>query len=411
MDIKKIIKYIVLIFIVVSVGMFIFYYYFTKPIPGIDNTVTEPKKLTIFGINIGGGSTNNTGSEGNTPTENQTSQGSTTPTDLLKLRQLSQSPVAGFISFENEKKENIVRYMEKSNGNIYEIGTKSATQKRITNTTIPRVYEALWLKPTSIMVRYLDDNNIIKTFNAEIKDLEKGATEQKIEGFFLQDNIEEITSVEEKIFYLISNSSGSQGILSKPNGDNKSIIFESPLKEWLISYPQKNTMTFNTKPSFAYQGSAYFFDLNKQTTTKFIQNIFGITTLNNGDKTGLLFSESINNSFSLNYFDLNKKTRSEIFPKTLPEKCIWAKDNKVVFCGIPKDIPKGGYPDIWYQGIVSFYDDIWKIDIENNIAKRLISPKDFVNQEIDLTKPILSGDEKYLFFVNKKDSMLWSLEL
>lgn len=413
MDIKKITKYIIFILIVIIVVVFGAYYYFTKPTIGINGVVEPSPKITLFGITIGGGgeNNNNTNEITATSTENQSSGASTTSTNLLKLRQLSQSPVAGFIAFNNKEGETLVRYMEKSTGNVYEIGTNSATQKRITNTTIPRVYDAVWLNQSSVMVRYLDDNNIIKTFNAEIKDLEDGAVEQKIEGFFLQDDINEIVAVNEKIFYLGVNSSGSQGILSMPNGEKRSIIFESPLKEWLILVPQKNTIILNTKPSFVYKGSAYFFDIDKKTTTRFMQNIVGLTTLNNGDKTGFLFSESINNSFSLNYYDFNKKMRSEINPKTLPEKCVWSKDNKKVFCGVPQDILRGEYPDIWYQGIVSFSDNIWKIDIENRIAKRLISPKDFANQEIDLIKPSLSADEKYLFFVNKKDSNLWSLVL
>ena len=65
--------------------------------------------------------------------------------------------------------------------------------------------------------------------------------------------------------------------------------------------------------------------------------------------------------------------------------------------------------DLWYQGLISFSDSMWIIDTKTQTTNILINPIDVVGKEIDIIKPILSPDENYLFFVNKKDSTLWQL--
>ena len=83
-----------------------------------------------------------------------------------------------------------------------------------------------------------------------------------------------------------------------------------------------------------------------------------------------------------------------------------------IYCAIPKSITRGTYPDLWYKGETSFSDEIWKINVESGITTKLINPITVIGgEEIDAIKLALDADENYLFFVNKKDSYLWKLEL
>ena len=203
----------------------------------------------------------------------------------------------------------------------------------------------------------------------------------------------------------------SKGVVSEADGDNKDVVFDSPVTEWIIQRPQRGTIAFTTKPAFDVFGYLYFFDVNNETMTKILGDIKGLTTLTNKNKTKILFSESVKDSFKLNIFGVSGNDTSRLAIKTLPEKCVWSNNNITVYCGIPEYIKTGDYPDVWYQGLTSFSDKIWKINIETKIAELIISPKDFINTQMDLTKLILNEDEKYLFFINKKDSSLWSLKL
>ena len=137
--------------------------------------------------------------------------------------------------------------------------------------------------------------------------------------------------------------------------------------------------------------------------------INGLTTLASPDGKMILYG---NDSLSLNIYHTDTKVSDPVGVRTMPEKCVWGNANDVVYCAAPKSIPLGTYPDSWYQGEVSFNDQIWKIDIKTGNTTMLVDPATVGNgEEIDGTKLALDAGENYLFFVNKKDSYLWELNL
>jgi len=89
--------------------------------------------------------------------------------ELPILRQISFIPTAGAISIQ-EGEENIIKYTEKAAGHIYETRTDILTQQKISNTTIPKIHEALWVDGESLIIRYLDDEENIKSFYAQLKE-------------------------------------------------------------------------------------------------------------------------------------------------------------------------------------------------------------------------------------------------
>ena len=78
---------------------------------------------------------------------------------------------------------------------------------------------------------------------------------------------------------------------------------------------------------------------------------------------------------------------------------------------MPKFIEQTGYPDIWYQGQVSFADNLWKTNATDGTTTLISDPANEKGEEIDGIKLALDENENYLFFVNKKDSYLWKLNL
>ena len=78
----------------------------------------------------------------------------------------------------------------------------------------------------------------------------------------------------------------------------------------------------------------------------------------------------------------------------------------MIYCGVPNLIPHLDYPDEWYQGIVSFNDSIWKVNISTGEISLLLE-----ETNTDIIKPFLSPNEDYFIFINKKDNTLWSFKL
>ena len=114
---------------------------------------------------------------------------------------------------------------------------------------------------------------------------------------------------------------------------------------------------------------------------------------------------------NLKIYDIANKTSNDLGLKSQPDKCVWSKTNTAIYCSVPGVIPAGNYPDSWYQGEVSFNDSIWKIDTKTSAFNLLISPSESLGENIDGINLFLDDKEGNLFFVNKKDSTLWALDL
>ena len=78
---------------------------------------------------------------------------------------------------------------------------------------------------------------------------------------------------------------------------------------------------------------------------------------------------------------------------------------------MPRSVDNGEYPDSWYQGVVSFNDKIWKVDINTNSSELIFDFQTESGKDFDVIEPFLSDDDEYLFFINKKDLSFWSLSL
>ena len=138
-------------------------------------------------------------------------------------------------------------------------------------------------------------------------------------------------------------------------------------------------------------------------------NINGLTTLTSPNGKLILYGDD---GLNLNVYNITTNTSTLLGVKTLPEKCVWGNTNTTIYCAVPRDIPNNQYPDAWYQGEVSFSDQIWKIDVTTGNTMMLVDPLTISGgEDIDGVKIILDSGGNYLFFVNKKDSFLWEFSL
>ena len=98
--------------------------------------------------------------------------------------------------------------------------------------------------------------------------------------------------------------------------------------------------------------------------------------------------------------------------QTLVEKCVWRPDSLSLYCGVPNSMAYGGeYPDVWYQGIESYTDSLWKINTRT-FKEEVIS--DFVseyNADLDIELINIDAEEEYLYFIDKKTEELWSYRI
>jgi hypothetical protein len=69
------------------------------------------------------------------------------------------------------------------------------------------------------------------------------------------------------------------------------------------------------------------------------------------------------------------------------------------------------YPDIWYQGIETYSDSLWKINAET-LQEDLLSdiPREY-SKNIDIEMINIDDKSEYLYFIDKKTEFLWSYRL
>ncbi|MDA1317533.1 MAG: hypothetical protein O3B87_05980 [bacterium] len=350
---------------------------------------------------------------------------------VSKLRQISSEPVSGFIVFDKETEtilsdddedtedevivdsETIVRYIERSTGHIYESRVRDPEVERITNTTIPKIYEAFMFSDgEGVVLRYLDPAGSIETFVAEVVSqatttdvLGDEGDFSDLKGIFIPNNISYITkSANSDDFFYMKNGEGYTFAATSPQNQTK--IIESTILEWKLSWTSPSIL-LTTIPSSIYEGIAFTLNPRGGSLNEVLDDKSGLSVLSNLDNTLLLYSESINQGIDTGVYDLETKTSRGLIFNTLAEKCVWDKNNSQVFyCAVPQNISTENLPDTWYLGLVSFTDQLFKVDLENDTVTQLVG----VVNSFDMTDLQVSENGDYVVFINKKDLSLWSLD-
>ena len=406
---KNIILILLIIAILLAAGLFYFWNKYIKN--------ATPPQTTENPSDFPFGSGSGKDTQFPSSASNRSEQGSIgDEAEMPILRQISDKPIAGGIAFDNGS-ATVIRYVERGTGHIVETASDSFESNKVSNTTIPKVPQAIWTpNGQSVIMRYLKDGaESIYSFSANIV---KATTTQDVsknpKSAFLPLNITQlsINPSGDKIFYLTKDEGGSIGVVSSTDGSKKSQSFQFAITEWLASWPNKDIIVLATKPSSVATG--YLFFLNEKTggNDKILSGINGLTALVSSTTKNILYSESADGSIKLNYYNLKNNQNRTLSFKTLPEKCAWSKiEELTIYCAVPRTIEDGEYPDIWYQGVVSFNDNIWKIDLKTSSSELVYNLQKESGKEFDLMNPFLSGDDEYLFFPNKKYLTFWSLSL
>jgi len=326
----------------------------------------------------------------------------------LILTKLSLASVSGATYSEGK-----VSYVDRATGNIYEINPDGKERNRVSNTTIPKIFDAEFsYSGDNFLLRYLTtDDNIesVRNFLAGLVGENATSTALSVEGVFFPADISSvaISPEEDKIFYTYKQGERTIGVTTDFENKNKKQIFSSPFSEWNASWSSKNTITLLTKPSGMADGFFYSLDAKTGKFTKILGDIKGLSAIMDKSGENVLYNRGGQNTVKAGVYNIKNGEFSEFPLSTLAEKCVFSYDDSYVYCSVPSTLPTALYPDDWYQGLISFSDLIWKINLVDGNTELLAGTSD----NFDAIGLFLSSSEDYLFFTNKKDASLWSLKL
>jgi hypothetical protein len=308
-----------------------------------------------------------------------------------------------------------LRYVAKANGNIYETFADNIAEGQFSTTVIPQVYDAYFGNSgNSVAMRYLADEKTIATFLGTLPKEVLGAdtiANNSVKGSLLPNDIESIgvSGDASSMFYLFDSGDNMIGTTLNLATNKKVQAFNSPFTEWLAQWPNSKIITLTTKAASGIPGYMYTMDSSGKNFNQVLGNINGLTTLTSPSGKLVLYGDD---GLNLSVYNTDTNTSTLLGVKTLPEKCTWNSGSVTVYCAVPRSIDGGQYPDTWYQGEVSFSDQIWSVDMKSGNTTLLVDPTTVSGgEDIDGIKLALDPSESYLSFVNKKDSFLWELNL
>ncbi len=395
-----------IIFFVLAVGFTSYMLFFRKSTPEGTSPTYQP-----FGQTSGEAPLSNTSN----PNISTPDIGENSPINVSPLMRISREPAAGGIIIQSGQNA-LVRYTLRATGHINETNLRTGTSSRVANTTIPKLYESLWFPGGNrTLMRYLNDSGTsITTYDAEFVAPKSTTTPSslfEVRGSFLSSGITTlaISPDAQKIFFLQEDVGKGIGFVSDAAGLKRTQIFNSPLKEWTAEWPSQSQITLTTKPTYITPGYIYSLNPTSGSLKKIFGGISGLTTKTNPTSELIAFAD---NTMNLKILTAKTGVAAPTNLSTLPEKCVWSKaDKDVIYCAVPTNGRGNNYPDTWYQGSVSFTDDIYKIDTKAQKYYLVAALQKNFGASIDAINLSLSSNGDYLLFSNKKDDTLWSLSL
>jgi hypothetical protein len=409
--------YIITIIVVIGVAFAVFALLLVSKAPAPDATDEAPRRgfVSFFGRQFG---FDNGGTDGSAPAS--TSTPAEWPTfrqrlALEKMISLSREMVSGATFTASTTASTTIesaRFVERETGHIYDMSLETGSVRRISNTTVPRIQEALFgVNGSAVALRYLADNNeTVETYVAPLP-TDPNASSTELNGVFFRQNISALAFSPDtsEVFYLTSGDAGAAGRIATISGTDVRTVFSLPLSEWLAHWEAPGFIDLSTKPSYLAFGAAERVGKSGGITRTF-SGTRGLTILPSPGGTRMLFSTSDGTATRIFIHDLSTRENTEFLIPTLPEKCVWA-DEVHAICAIPSRV-SGGMPDVWYQGGVSFTDSFWMLDGEVGTVDFLFDPADTPAREtVDATMLMLSYDNSVLSFINKKDLRGWVADL
>jgi len=339
---------------------------------------------------------------------------------------VARGPVSGAVAVlrkkaSSEEKVLSVRYMERATGHIKETKLDQGEPTRISNTTVPKVAETIFVPSGTQMILRVFANvfNEIETVLASVKmPIDDGSVDSPqrtigtLDGVSIPEEVIDlaISPSGDEVIVLIPSADGVRGVLQSMTGENRREIFALPTSEWLVDWPSGSIISLNSRPLPGANGYLYFASKGEGVPARILGNEQGLTTLVSPNGTKLFAHTNTGKSQGVFLYDIPnaKKIGFPIF--TLPEKCVWSKKvSSKIYCAVSvgEFAIEDGLPNSWYRGELQFEDTFWEINTETLATTYLGSPK----ETADAISPFLDPDENYLFYTNKRDGSLWTLSL
>ncbi|MEK7630749.1 MAG: hypothetical protein AAB417_01850 [Patescibacteria group bacterium] len=325
-----------------------------------------------------------------------------TADEIGRLVQISKDPVVGATIRKDE-----LLYFKRGTGHIFASSFNGLKpEERLTNFSIPNIMDASWSPSRAYTLVTALNEITVRRFWIHLtgtSTIESGLFDDKIVS-------PKFSPTEEKIAGIIKNGSLYTVVITTPQGKTPKTVFQTSLPNPELSWVSKTLLALQTRSTAFIPSILQTIPTTGGGASTILADVYGLDVLWDTGSNKFLTLEVKGDGKRPTLVLHDRRTPQqgkELSFKTFPEKCVWSGSaTSTVYCAIPWSLGAEPVPDGWWKGKVSFDDSLWKIDINTGDASSLLEGGAF-----DMTQPMLSPKEDYFFFINKKDSMLWSLRL
>ncbi len=336
--------------------------------------------------------------------------GQSAPT--ASLFQVATDPVAGAVVFLRGINE-IIRYVDRATGHIYEVDPVAFSKTEIANNTLPKIYKALWKPDGTVVVEQTlpNDGDTVVTTSIALtppKATSTAGVDYTLTATQLRGSVSNLAVTANSIAYVLSDT-GTVGV-SGFAGQKPTTLYSSSFNNWQLAWQGANVV-MTTNASVAADGFSYLVSPAGK-LTKVLGPFKALSSLVSPDGTRVAYSYQSDQGPIFATKALKTNNTNINVPTTLAEKCVWSlKQKSAIYCATPTNGIGENNPDAWYQGLIHFSDNIWKFDTNTGNSNLLAEPKKNFNVDLDIINPELSPNEDYLLFTNKTDLSLWALKI
>ncbi|OIP78312.1 MAG: hypothetical protein COT61_04050 [Candidatus Portnoybacteria bacterium CG09_land_8_20_14_0_10_44_13] len=301
-----------------------------------------------------------------------------------------------------------IGYYSKNQGNMYEVNFDGSNLSRISGANLAGLLQILWSPNKEKIVGVFQENNATTKY---LHDYQNGTSIR------LNEKIEQVTwsPIDDRIAIQSFNPDANNNVISIANADGTNLknVFQTRIKDLVLDWPMADKISARTKTSGLSEGLLITINPDSGVFNDVLQDIYGLNArwFPFGDK--ILYSATNSEGKNIKLFtaDQNGQDVKNTELSTLVEKCAFSQDNRVLFCAIPQHLSENAvWPDDYYKGLVTTKDSFWKINLDTG-QKTQIFNSGTSAQSYDAIDPFLSPQENYLFFVNKKDGLLYGLKI
>jgi hypothetical protein len=397
---RRIFIIIAIVLLIIALGVGVYFMFFAKQ-ASVVVSITPSTGLPIAGQTAV------------TTPETPVTAPTTTPTNVsARLVQISTGPVVSGEVVVNIPTTNTsspnevsVSFIERQSGNVFSYLKQAKTLTRINNKTIPGIQSAAWLPGGSTaFVRYLSGNDF-----STVNTYALSATSST--GFFLPQNLSDVSIASTSILTLASGVNGSIASLARADGSHTATLFTTPLTSLRVSFAGKNQYLAFSKPAATLPGYAFLVGSTGH-FSRIAGPLNGLVALASPSGKWILVSYTQNTALAMKLVNTTTNESINLPVATIADKCVWTIDESSIYCGIPiRPDTSAEYPDDWYQGAVQFSDRIWKIQVAGRYAQLVLDFSQVNNGTLDAVALALDPLNSTLVFVNKNDGSLWSYSL